>query len=187
MHRLQAVLILFSLALCLLTTTTFSQETATTATVSEGTVSQALEDDLVVGEEEPIIAHDQTDAEKEASQGSTETVEGSTATDSLNSAHTAEQAFEEKQATADESSSKPQSDEVSATEAVTDIPSSATTNTTQSKPPVQAGPFVDLLGDTLLSLEYLDETSAQYKSLNTNDALRGKSVVGLYFSADWYV
>ena len=52
-------------------------------------------------------------------------------------------------------------------------------------PPVQAGPLVDLLGPTLLSLELIDEKSAKIKDHLTNDALRGKKVIGLYFSADW--
>lgn len=47
------------------------------------------------------------------------------------------------------------------------------------------GPFIDLLGPTLLSLEIINQSSAQMKPHNTNDALRGKKVIGLYFSADW--
>lgn len=59
------------------------------------------------------------------------------------------------------------------------------TSAATEKAPVQSGPFIDLLGPTLLSLEMVDETHAQLASHYTNDALRGKSVVGLYFSADW--
>lgn len=47
--------------------------------------------------------------------------------------------------------------------------------------PVQSGPFIDLLGPTLLSLERIDETHVQLKQQYTNDALSGKHVVGLYF------
>lgn len=50
---------------------------------------------------------------------------------------------------------------------------------------VPAGPFVDLLGPTLLSLQMIDETHAQINTHSTSDALKGKSVVALYFSADW--
>jgi len=50
---------------------------------------------------------------------------------------------------------------------------------------IQTGPFVDLFGPSLLSLSMVDETHAQIEAHNTNDALHGKSVVGLYFSADW--
>ena len=52
-------------------------------------------------------------------------------------------------------------------------------------PVVQAGPFIDLLGDMLLSLEMVDEAHAQVHQHYTNEALSGKKVVGLYFSADW--
>lgn len=51
--------------------------------------------------------------------------------------------------------------------------------------PVQSGPLIDLLGTKLQSLEILDEQSAQVKEHYTNEALAGKSVIGLYFSADW--
>ena len=53
------------------------------------------------------------------------------------------------------------------------------------QPPSQTGPFVDLFGDVLLSLEMVDETHAQVHQHYTNEALAGKKVVGLYFSADW--
>lgn len=59
------------------------------------------------------------------------------------------------------------------------------TSTTTKEAPLQTGPFIDLLGPSLLSLEMVDETHAQLVSHYTNDVLRGKSVVGLYFSADW--
>jgi nucleoredoxin len=51
--------------------------------------------------------------------------------------------------------------------------------------PLQSGPFIDLLGPILLSLEMVDETHAQLQPNLTNDALEGKKVIGLYFSADW--
>lgn len=62
------------------------------------------------------------------------------------------------------------------------------TEPVQSHPvelPVQSGPFIDLLGPTLLSLEMTSETTATLNEHLTNDALQGKKVVGLYFSADW--
>ena len=57
--------------------------------------------------------------------------------------------------------------------------------TAAAAPVVQSGPFIDLLGDTLLSLQMVSETQAQVNQHYTNDALSGKKVVGLYFSADW--
>mmetsp|Transcript_21898 Transcript_21898/g.27085 ORF Transcript_21898/g.27085 Transcript_21898/m.27085 type:complete len:358 (-) Transcript_21898:106-1179(-) len=57
--------------------------------------------------------------------------------------------------------------------------------TMKEEEPVQSGPFVDLLGKTLLSLEMVDDKSARLVSHYTNDALKGKTVIGIYFSADW--
>ena len=51
--------------------------------------------------------------------------------------------------------------------------------------PSQTGPFIDLFGEVLLSLEMVDETHAQVHQHYTNEVLSGKKVVGLYFSADW--
>ena len=53
--------------------------------------------------------------------------------------------------------------------------------------PVQSGPLIDLLGPKLESLKMVDQQSAQVMEHYTNEALAGKSVIGLYFSADWYV
>jgi hypothetical protein len=55
----------------------------------------------------------------------------------------------------------------------------------QQQAPAQTGPFVDIFGEVLLSLEMVDETHAQVHQHFTNEALRSKKVVGLYFSADW--
>ena len=51
--------------------------------------------------------------------------------------------------------------------------------------PIQSGPLIDLLGSKLQSLEKLDHQSVQVKEHYTNEALSGKTVIGLYFSADW--
>ena len=56
---------------------------------------------------------------------------------------------------------------------------------TAATEPVQSGPLIDLLGPKLQSLEFLDQQSAQVKEHYTNEALAGKKVIGLYFSADW--
>jgi hypothetical protein len=53
--------------------------------------------------------------------------------------------------------------------------------------PVQAGPLIDLFGTKLQSLQMVDEQNARISEHYTNDALRGKDVIGIYFSADWYV
>lgn len=50
---------------------------------------------------------------------------------------------------------------------------------------VQTGPLIDLLGTKLYSLKIVDEQSAEIREHYTNEALAGKKVIGLYFSADW--
>lgn len=67
----------------------------------------------------------------------------------------------------------------------TDPIASNTDPVPSSTDPVQSGPFIDLFGPTLLSLKMIDESHAQMVSNFTIDVLRGKSVVGVYFSADW--
>ncbi|KAL7538633.1 hypothetical protein ACHAXR_008705 [Thalassiosira sp. AJA248-18] len=62
---------------------------------------------------------------------------------------------------------------------------SADSEAEAAAPVVQSGPYIDLLGDVLLSLEMVDEAHAQVHQHYTNEALAGKKVVGLYFSADW--
>lgn len=53
------------------------------------------------------------------------------------------------------------------------------------KHPIQTGPLIDLFGQQLLSLKMVDESSAELRPHFTSDALRGKKVIGVYFSADW--
>lgn len=55
----------------------------------------------------------------------------------------------------------------------------------QTKKVAQVGPFVDLLGPILLKLRQVDEKNMAIHAIPTNDALSGKRVIGLYFSADW--
>lgn len=56
---------------------------------------------------------------------------------------------------------------------------------TQEVAPVQEGPLIDIFGEKLYSFELLDETTGQINPHYTNEALAGKKVIGLYFSADW--
>jgi len=56
---------------------------------------------------------------------------------------------------------------------------------TPPTPPVQSGPLIDLFGEQLISLKMVDETHAQIEPHYTNEALAGKKVIGVYFSADW--
>ena len=52
-------------------------------------------------------------------------------------------------------------------------------------PVKQEGPFIDLFGDILLSLDMKNASHAEVHQHYTNEALEGKKVIGLYFSADW--
>jgi len=51
----------------------------------------------------------------------------------------------------------------------------------------EQSPFVDLLGPTLLLKLERNDTAATLVGVNTSDALQPFDVIGLYFSADWYV
>ena len=72
------------------------------------------------------------------------------------------------------------------TETVGEEDTQETTQTTEEvSEPFQAGPLIDIFGTTLYSFELLDETKGQINAHLTNEALAGKKVIGLYFSADW--
>jgi nucleoredoxin len=51
--------------------------------------------------------------------------------------------------------------------------------------PLQSGPLIDLFGSRLFKLAMVDSTTAELRPNLTSDALRGKKVIGVYFSADW--
>lgn len=69
--------------------------------------------------------------------------------------------------------------------AVNDANGGSTTIGDEEAPPTQTGPLIDLFGPALLGLEMIDEQHAQLTANYTSDALRGKKVIGVYFSADW--
>ena len=72
--------------------------------------------------------------------------------------------------------------------AVGDVQDNATEQQQQQEAPpepIQAGPLIDLFGPKLQSLQMVDETQAQIGESFTNEALKGKTVIGIYFSADW--
>jgi hypothetical protein len=51
---------------------------------------------------------------------------------------------------------------------------------------VQAGPLIDLFGAQLYSFQLSDDgKSGQINAQYTSEALAGKKVIGVYFSADW--
>jgi hypothetical protein len=59
----------------------------------------------------------------------------------------------------------------------------------EATPPIldrPSSPFVELFGEKLIYLAPAsDGKSVQPQTISTTDALAGKSVVGVYFSADW--
>jgi nucleoredoxin len=67
----------------------------------------------------------------------------------------------------------------------TKLQPNAQTTAPVDRDPVQIGPLIDIFGPKLLTLEMVNDTSAELRSRFTSDALRGKKVIGLYFSADW--
>jgi hypothetical protein len=69
--------------------------------------------------------------------------------------------------------------------ATADDSTEGSTVASEEAPPVQTGPLIDIFGPTLLSLQMIDEQHAQLAAEYTSDALRGKKVIGIYFSADW--
>jgi hypothetical protein len=159
-----------------------AEDTATTTSSSTTTAEQSEELDLDALLQEELKA----DAPKTDNLDDSETVEqssekeeevplqtageGSTATTTTTDA--TETTAEEAETTEEEASAKK---EVGHEEEK--VETKAT--------PMQSGPFIDLLGEQLYKLDMLDETHAQLRPLYTNEALKGKKVVGLYFSADW--
>jgi nucleoredoxin len=60
-----------------------------------------------------------------------------------------------------------------------------TLSKSSSELPLQSGPLIDLFGSRLFKLAMVDSTTAELRPNLTSDALRGKKVIGVYFSADW--
>lgn len=155
---------------------------ATAATTDSGDVSDVVMGDVtdlgdVVGDAMGDLTEliddldSDTDAEGDAGvldDANTETLEEELA------------AIEEELAAIEEEASDAET--ATATEAT---PADSETQKEEPAPVVQSGPYIDLLGDMLLSLSMVDETHAQVNQHYTNEILAGKKVVGLYFSADW--
>ena len=79
------------------------------------------------------------------------------------------------------------SDAAPDTTATAEDTAAAATKTKEESAPIQKGPLIDIFGPTLYSIKMIDESRAKIEAQNTNEALDGKKVIGLYFSADWYV
>ena len=156
----------------------YAQETATTTITEEdvtdldvvGDAMADLTEDMLEGDEVVTTIEDAT-----AEESCDDDAAAAANADATVDATTIATATEESKADDDQQSATSEQGEEQAT----------TTPTTTEAPPTQSGPFIDLFGDVLLSLEMVDETHAQVHQHYTNEILSGKKVVGLYFSADW--
>ena len=168
------LLLLSVVALALLSTTpllTYAQDAATADIVEDdvtdiGDVIGDAMGDITEGLDEEVVDLDVAAAA--SAEESSETEEAATVDDAT--------------ATADETTTTAESTAEATTDEQTQ-PQEAQEEATP--PPAQTGPFIDLFGEVLLSLEMVDETHAQVHQHYTNEVLSGKKVVGLYFSADW--
>lgn len=87
---------------------------------------------------------------------------------------------------ADQDEEKIQNKNENASDAQVPVPPQHQATPQKQEAVVQSGPFIDLLGETLLSLEMVDQTHAKLNTHYTNDALKDKKVIALYFSAGEY-
>uniref|UniRef100_A0A7S1Z5T4 Thioredoxin-like fold domain-containing protein n=1 Tax=Ditylum brightwellii TaxID=49249 RepID=A0A7S1Z5T4_9STRA len=166
---------------------------------------EVVAQEAAVGEP-TVVTEEKTGAPVDATQESSETVNNAetVADDSDNTEDSASNDDEDGEVISlddeeDATTEEPVASDDSAAAPVEETAdSAATTTATEEKeeaptkeeekveaPPVQTGPFIDIFGEQLLSLEMVDETHAQMVAHYTNEVLSGKKVVGLYFSADW--
>jgi len=173
---LSAVTLLAALTLSCAPLFAFAQETVTTAITEEDVTD--LDD---VGDAMAELMEDMLEGDEVVT-----TIEDTAAEESCDdeAAATADDATADATTTATEES-KTDEDQQSTAAAATSEQVEQQATTTEQTPPTQSGPFIDLFGDVLLSLEMVDETHAQVHQHYTNEILSGKKVVGLYFSADW--
>ena len=155
----------------------YAQDAATAATTADiveddvtdlGDVIGDAMGDITEGLDEEVV--DLDDAAAASVEESSESEEAATVDDAA--------------ATADETTTTAESTAEATAEFKTDEQTQAEEEEA-TPPPAQTGPFIDLFGEVLLSLEMVDETHAQVHQHYTNEVLSGKKVVGLYFSADW--
>eukprot|EP00984_Skeletonema_dohrnii_P023406 scaffold12503_cov128-Skeletonema_dohrnii-CCMP3373.AAC.3 len=172
------LLLLSVAALALLSTTpllTYAQDAATADIVEDdvtdlGDVIGDAMGDITEGLEDEVVDLDDDAAAVEESSESEE----AEATVDDDATAIADETTTTAESTAEATTEESKTDEQSQQEEEQATP-----------PPAQTGPFIDLFGEVLLSLEMVDETHAQVHQHYTNEVLSGKKVVGLYFSADW--
>ena len=140
------------------------------------------------------LVHGQEAATAESSASATDDAAAADVADATTAEEIPEPVAEEVVVDLDEETATADATEEEQATQTTETTAEAETETTQqsqetasaaAEPVKQSGPFIDLFGGSLLSLEMIDESTAQFKEHLTNDALAGKKVVGVYFSADW--
>lgn len=173
----------FVVSLLLLTSfSRYSCGQETTATIADEAAA-AADSDIEYDATESVIDLDAATAAAAADEtacGVVDDVDVKTPDDEVAATTTADGETSSESAAADDERTAEGGDETTSTDSA-----ESTKGSQAVSPVVQSGPFVDLLGDLLISLEMIDETKAQVHQHHTNVALDGKKVVGLYFSADW--
>ena len=195
-RRHRCIFFLFTTAVLLLSSfpQSYSQETATDDDVPSGDVTglgdvvgdammDELNAELLVDDLDDVTTEDLDEVvDEKAAAADVEEDPSVSSTDNNEDAST--ESCSEEDTTADDAATTTATEGESSTTAESNVADSSKEEST-SAPVVQSGPYIDLLGDVLLSLQMVSETQAQVHQHYTNEALSGKKVVGLYFSADW--
>ncbi|KAL3763222.1 hypothetical protein ACHAW5_005489 [Stephanodiscus triporus] len=175
----------FVVSLLLLTSFSRYSRGQETATIADEAAAAAADSDIEYDATESVIDLDAatvaavTAAADETACGVVDDVDENTPGDEVAATAAIDGETSSESAAVDDERTAEGGDETTSTD------SESTKGSQAISPVVQSGPFVDLLGDLLISLEMIDETKAQVHQHHTNVALDGKKVVGLYFSADW--
>ena len=196
--RHRCIFFLFTTAVLLLSSfpQSYSQETATATDddVPSGDVTDLgdvvgdammdeLNAELLVDDLDDVTTEDLDEVvDEKAAAADVEEDPSVSSTDNNEDAST--ESCSEEDTTADDAATTTATEGESSTTAESNVADSSKEESS-SAPVVQSGPYIDLLGDVLLSLQMVSETQAQVHQHYTNEALSGKKVVGLYFSADW--
>ena len=197
--RHRCIFFLFTTAVLLLSSfpQSYSQETATaTDDVPTGdvtdlgdvvgdTMMDELNAELLVDDLDDVTTEDLDEVVDEKAAAVAADVEDPSVSSTDNNEDASTESCSEEDTTADDAATTTATEGESSTTAESNVADSSHKEESSSAPVVQSGPYIDLLGDVLLSLQMVSETQAQVHQHYTNEALSGKKVVGLYFSADW--
>ena len=200
-RRHRCIFFLFTTAVLLLSSfpQSYSQETATATDddVPSGDVTDLgdvvgdammdeLNAELLVDDLDDVTTEDLDEViDEKAAAAAADVEEDPSVSSTDNNEDASTESCSEEDTTADDAATTTATEGESSTTAESNVADSSHKEESSSAPVVQSGPYIDLLGDVLLSLQMVSETQAQVHQHYTNEALSGKKVVGLYFSADW--